>query len=145
MISLIITRGLSSGPKKGLINKFVDIFKSELLSDKEMRENLRKFKLEREKLEQTEAIKQAREKFKQVEEESIKEANQVYESFKSSVKKATDTQIFNNEIVKQIATKAEDIKNSAAYRTVEDQFTSSLYNPVELKKEVREPFWQQGT
>jgi import inner membrane translocase subunit TIM44 len=48
---------------KGFIGKFIDLLKQEFEKDNEMKENLKKFRQKAEELEQSDALKKAREKF----------------------------------------------------------------------------------
>lgn len=132
--------------------------KNEWAQNKEVKENLEKFRRETQKLEETEALKQAREKYKKVEAESIKDVNEVLqtakESLRSGVEKAKETEIIKKtlKIGDSISTKAkgaaeeiskqgEYLKETAAFkkmteasRTVEKELSeadmlSSLYRP----------------
>lgn len=61
-----------SSPKPGFISKFLENIKQEMQKNKEMTENLKKFREEAEKLEQSDALKSARKKFQTVESEASK-------------------------------------------------------------------------
>lgn len=54
------------------LSRLYDNFKEELAKNKEMKESLKKFRNEAEKLEQSEALKAARQKFETVEKEASK-------------------------------------------------------------------------
>lgn len=59
-------RGLSgerSGGRKGFLGEFLDNLKQELNKNKEMKENLRRFREEAKKLEESDALQQARRKY----------------------------------------------------------------------------------
>ncbi|KAJ8277337.1 hypothetical protein GJAV_G00074110 [Gymnothorax javanicus] len=60
------------GPRKGFLGEFLDGIKQELSKNKEMKENIRKFREEAKKLEESEALKQARRKYKTIESETVK-------------------------------------------------------------------------
>jgi import inner membrane translocase subunit TIM44 len=49
--------------RKGFIGQFVDNIKSEYSKNKEMKENLKKFRQEAQKLEESDSLKAARQKF----------------------------------------------------------------------------------
>ncbi|XP_036377660.1 mitochondrial import inner membrane translocase subunit TIM44 [Megalops cyprinoides] len=60
------------GGRKGFLGEFVDGLKQELSKNKEMKENIRKFREEAKKLEESDALKQARRKYKTIESETLK-------------------------------------------------------------------------
>lgn len=51
------------GGRKGFLGEFLDNLKQELSKNKEMKENIKKFREEAKKLEESEALKQARRKY----------------------------------------------------------------------------------
>lgn len=51
------------GGRKGFLGEFLDNLKQELNKNKEMKENLRKFREEAKKLEESDALQQARRKY----------------------------------------------------------------------------------
>lgn len=55
--------GERGGGRKGFLGGFLDNLKQELNKNKEMKENLRKFREEAKKLEESDALKQARRKY----------------------------------------------------------------------------------
>lgn len=55
--------GERRGGRKGFLGEFLDNLKQELTKNKEMKENLRKFREEAKKLEESEALQQARRKY----------------------------------------------------------------------------------
>ncbi|XP_056304321.1 mitochondrial import inner membrane translocase subunit TIM44 [Danio aesculapii] len=62
----------SGGGRKGFLGEFLDNLKQELSKNKEMKENIKKFREEAKKLEESEALKQARRKYKTIESETVK-------------------------------------------------------------------------
>lgn len=54
---------MSSGGRKGFLGEFLDNLKQELGKNTEMKENIKKFREEAKKLEESEALKQARRKY----------------------------------------------------------------------------------
>ncbi|KAI1882842.1 hypothetical protein AGOR_G00239070 [Albula goreensis] len=60
------------GARKGFLGEFVDNLKQELNKNKEMKENIKKFREEAKKLEDSEALRQARRKYKSIESETVK-------------------------------------------------------------------------
>lgn len=153
-----------SEPPKGFLGRVFDNIKSEWSQNKEIKESLEKFRQETQKLEETEALKQAREKYKKVEAESVKDVNEVLQNARDSlwsgVEKAKEAEIVKKtiKIGDKISTKAKDaaegiskqgeyIKESSAFKkmseaskTVEkeldnSEMLSSLYKaPKELLK-----------
>uniref|UniRef100_A0A672RVP0 Mitochondrial import inner membrane translocase subunit TIM44 n=1 Tax=Sinocyclocheilus grahami TaxID=75366 RepID=A0A672RVP0_SINGR len=68
-----VTRFMSSaGGRKGFLGEFLDNLKQELSKNKEMKENIQKFREEARKLEESEALKQARRKYQTIESETVK-------------------------------------------------------------------------
>lgn len=55
--------GERGGGRKGFLGEFLDNLKQELNKNKEMKENLRKFREEAKKLEESDALQQARRKY----------------------------------------------------------------------------------
>lgn len=55
--------GDKSGGRKGFLGEFLDNLKQELNKNKEMKENIKKFREEAKKLEESDALKQARRKY----------------------------------------------------------------------------------
>lgn len=61
-----------SGGKHNFFTKFIDNIKQEMAKNKEMKQSLKKFREEAEKLEQSDALQKARTKFRAVESEAFK-------------------------------------------------------------------------
>ena len=70
---------------KGFIGTFVDNIKEGMNKDKQMKENLKKFREEKDKLEQSEALLKAREKFQAIEKESRGAVSQTLDSLGEKV------------------------------------------------------------
>ncbi|XP_056613941.1 mitochondrial import inner membrane translocase subunit TIM44 [Triplophysa dalaica] len=62
----------SGGGRKGFLGEFLDNLKQDLNKNKEMKENIKKFRAEAMKLEESDALKQARRKYKTIESETVK-------------------------------------------------------------------------
>uniref|UniRef100_A0A8B9LHC1 Mitochondrial import inner membrane translocase subunit TIM44 n=1 Tax=Astyanax mexicanus TaxID=7994 RepID=A0A8B9LHC1_ASTMX len=60
------------GGRKGFLGKFLDSLTQELNKNKEMKENIKKFREEAKKLEESDALQQARRKYKTIESETFK-------------------------------------------------------------------------
>lgn len=115
---------------KGFLAKVIQNIKSEFASNKEIKESLDKFRRETQKLEETEALNKAREKFRKVEAESIRDVNEVLksakDSIKSSVDKAKEAEIIKrtldtaNKAAEGISRQGEALRDSAAYKRVSE-------------------------
>ncbi|XP_042911761.1 mitochondrial import inner membrane translocase subunit TIM44 isoform X2 [Parasteatoda tepidariorum] len=73
----------SAPQRKGFISQIVDNIKEDLNRNKEMKENLKKFREEAEKLEKSEALQNARKKYKLIEKETSKSTEQIKEQLES--------------------------------------------------------------
>lgn len=71
-VQSVTCRAYSNQRAPGFLSKFVDNIKQEIQKNKEMKESLKKFREEAEKLEQSDALKSARKKFQTVESEASK-------------------------------------------------------------------------
>uniref|UniRef100_A0A674E6E8 Mitochondrial import inner membrane translocase subunit TIM44 n=1 Tax=Salmo trutta TaxID=8032 RepID=A0A674E6E8_SALTR len=70
---LISVRYASERPsRKGFFGEFVENLRQEFGKDKEMKENIKKFREEAKRLEESDALQQARRKFKTIESETVK-------------------------------------------------------------------------
>ncbi|XP_018429847.1 PREDICTED: mitochondrial import inner membrane translocase subunit TIM44-like, partial [Nanorana parkeri] len=65
-------RYYSSRSRRGFLAGLLDNIKQELSKNKEMEENIKKFREEAKKLEESEALQHARKKFKSIESETMK-------------------------------------------------------------------------
>ncbi|XP_074834533.1 mitochondrial import inner membrane translocase subunit TIM44 isoform X1 [Carettochelys insculpta] len=72
VLELHQSRYYSSGGRKGFISGFVDNIKQELAKNKEMKESIKKFRDEAKKLEESDALQEARRKYKMIESETAK-------------------------------------------------------------------------
>jgi len=89
---------------KGFFGKFVENIRSEFDKNKEMRENIKKFKDEKRKLEQSDALRQARKKFETIEAETSKNTEQIkkqLDAFKSKINQTVEG-VSNTELGKQV-------------------------------------------
>ncbi|KAK2143090.1 hypothetical protein LSH36_878g00009 [Paralvinella palmiformis] len=79
--------------KKGFFADLVDNIKQEFTKDKQMKESLQKFRKEAEKLEHSEALQKAREKYQSIESETVKGSEvlkQSIETISSKLKEAVE-------------------------------------------------------
>eukprot|EP00079_Xenopus_tropicalis_P020544 XP_012811621.1 PREDICTED: mitochondrial import inner membrane translocase subunit TIM44 isoform X1 [Xenopus tropicalis] len=80
-------RYYSSSGRRGFLGGLLDNIKQELSKNKEMKENIKKFREEAKKLEESDALQQARRKFKTIELETMKTS----EVFKKKFEQMSDT------------------------------------------------------
>ncbi|XP_077573261.1 mitochondrial import inner membrane translocase subunit TIM44-like [Stigmatopora nigra] len=64
--------GERGGGRKGFLGEFLDNLKQEMGKNSEMKENIKKFREEAKKLEESDALQQARKKYKSIESETVK-------------------------------------------------------------------------
>ncbi|XP_006970208.2 mitochondrial import inner membrane translocase subunit TIM44 [Peromyscus maniculatus bairdii] len=69
---LTLTKSYSSGNRKGFLSGLVDNIKQELAKNKEMKESIKKFRDEAKKLEESDALQEARRKYKSIESETVR-------------------------------------------------------------------------
>ncbi|KPP70800.1 mitochondrial import inner membrane translocase subunit TIM44-like [Scleropages formosus] len=99
------------GGRKGFLGEFVDSLKQELSKNKEMKENIRKFREEAQKLEESDALKQARRKY------SLEEVSRsdLGKKIKEGVEEAAKTAKHSAESVSK---SGEKIGKSGAFRAI---------------------------
>uniref|UniRef100_A0A8C6QAM4 Mitochondrial import inner membrane translocase subunit TIM44 n=1 Tax=Nothobranchius furzeri TaxID=105023 RepID=A0A8C6QAM4_NOTFU len=73
--------GERGGGRKGFLGDFLDNLKQELNKNKEMKENIKKFREEAKKLEESDALQQARRKYKNIESETVKTSEVLKKTF----------------------------------------------------------------
>ncbi|XP_032742526.1 mitochondrial import inner membrane translocase subunit TIM44 [Rattus rattus] len=69
---LTLTKSYSSGSRKGFLSGLLDNIKQELAKNKEMKESIKKFRDEAKKLEESDALQEARRKYKTIESETVR-------------------------------------------------------------------------
>ncbi|NXM62781.1 TIM44 translocase, partial [Illadopsis cleaveri] len=87
------SRCSSSGGRKGFISGFVENIKQELAKNKEMKESIKKFRDEAKKLEESDALREARRKYKTIESETVKTSEVIkkkLEEITGTVKESLD-------------------------------------------------------
>lgn len=144
-------RHASGGNKKNFFSDLMGNIKQEMAKNKEMKESLKKFREERNKLEQSEAIQKAREKFENIEAETLKSSaafKKKMEDVKGRLSK-TFEEVQKTEFAKKGKELTEEISKSAekAAETISKQRdnigqTSTFKNLSEgvkaVKKEIEE-------
>ncbi|XP_036322662.1 mitochondrial import inner membrane translocase subunit TIM44 [Rhagoletis pomonella] len=101
--------------RPGFFSKFIDNLKSEMDKNKEMKENIKKFREEAHKLEQSEALQSARQKFNIVESEAQKSSNILKEQLGSIKDKVSDAidEASKSDIAKRASKFSEGISKTA--------------------------------
>jgi len=137
-------------PKKGLFGKFLDNIQDGLSQNKQIQENLRKFKEEKAKLDESDSLKDVKDRLSTINklkksaspyvnkiEESVKESSQAVSStFEKLVKDATDSEVFKKgqevkdefaKSAKQAASKmsehGEEIEKTQSFKTASNAFS----------------------
>ncbi|XP_062034781.1 mitochondrial import inner membrane translocase subunit TIM44 isoform X2 [Lepus europaeus] len=67
-----LSKSYSSGSRKGFLSGLLDNIKQELAKNKEMKESIKKFRDEAKKLEESDALQEARRKYKSIESETVR-------------------------------------------------------------------------
>jgi import inner membrane translocase subunit TIM44 len=88
------------GKQPGFVSKFLDNIRQELTKNKDMKESITKFREEAKKLEESDALKQARRKFEIVESEASK-GSEVFKEQLDAVKQKLQQQIKESDLAKR--------------------------------------------
>ncbi|XP_011185916.1 mitochondrial import inner membrane translocase subunit TIM44 [Zeugodacus cucurbitae] len=101
--------------RPGFFSQFIDNIRSEMDKNKEMKENIKKFREEAQKLEQSEALQSARQKFNIVESEAHKSSNILKEQLGSIKDKVSDAldEASKSDIAKKATKLSEEISKTA--------------------------------
>lgn len=101
--------------KPSFLTQFIENIKQEMQKNKEMKESLKKFREEAEKLEQSEALRSARQKFQAVESEASKSSEVIKEKLDSLKEKVQEVieEASKSEIGKKAGQLGEEISKSA--------------------------------
>ena len=83
----ITQRFYSDGRRPGFFSNIVQNIKSEYSKNKDMQDSLKKFREEAQKLEESEALKEARRKFESIEGETSKGSNVIKDQFSGLAEK----------------------------------------------------------
>ncbi|XP_055906336.1 mitochondrial import inner membrane translocase subunit TIM44 [Eupeodes corollae] len=104
-----------SSRRTGFFSKFIDNIKTEMEKNKEMKENIKKFREEAQKLEQSDALQSARQKFNAVESEAHKSSNILKEHLGSIKEKVSDVigEAGKTDIAKKASQFGEELSKSA--------------------------------
>ncbi|CAF3306792.1 unnamed protein product [Rotaria socialis] len=131
-----LKRGNASQPK-GFLGSLMDNIKEEFTKNKEIKDNIKKFRDQAKKLEDSDALKEARDKYKSLERETMKSSavlreklGEIGDKVKESdvIKKASD---LGYELGKQaqkaaekISERTEQITDTTAYKKVSERLTT---------------------
>ncbi|EZA62352.1 hypothetical protein DMN91_011035 [Ooceraea biroi] len=105
----------SSGRRPSFISQFIDNIRQEMRKNKEMQDSLKKFREETQKLEQSEALRTARQKFQAVESEATKGSEVIKEkldTFKEKMQEVIE-EASKTELGKRAGQLGEEITKSA--------------------------------
>ncbi|XP_049769229.1 mitochondrial import inner membrane translocase subunit TIM44 isoform X1 [Schistocerca cancellata] len=141
----------SSQRKPNFFSQFIENIKQEMAKNKEMKESLKKFREEAEKLEQSEALQKARQKFQTVESEASRSTEVIKEKFgtiKEKVQEALE-EAGKSEIAKKAGQIGEELGKSArdAAEAVQEKgaalsqsgaFRAVTQGASTIKKEIEE-------
>ncbi|KAH1174607.1 mitochondrial import inner membrane translocase subunit TIM44 isoform X1 [Mauremys mutica] len=115
VLELHQSRYYSSGGRKGFISGFVDNIKQELSKNKEMKESIKKFRDEAKKLEESDALQEARRKYKTIESETVKTSEVIKKKLgeiTGSVKESLD-EVSKSDIGRKIKEGVEEATKTA--------------------------------
>uniref|UniRef100_A0A673XS98 Mitochondrial import inner membrane translocase subunit TIM44 n=1 Tax=Salmo trutta TaxID=8032 RepID=A0A673XS98_SALTR len=135
--------------KKASLGGFLDNLKQELSKNKEMKENIKKFREEAKKLEESEALNQARRKYKTIESETVKTSEVLKkklgtfsETVKEGLKEVSCTDIGKKikegmeEAAKAANTSAESVSKSGGKLGKTGAFRAISQGMESVKKEI---------
>ncbi|KAM8940177.1 mitochondrial import inner membrane translocase subunit TIM44 isoform 2-T2 [Pelodytes ibericus] len=108
-------RYYSSGSRRGFLAGLLDNIKQELSKNSEMKENIKKFREEAKKLEESDALQQARKKFKTIESETVKTSEvfkKKFEELSDTVKESLD-EVSKSDLGRKIREGVEEAAKSA--------------------------------
>lgn len=123
------------GRRTTFLSRLYDNFREEMAKNKEMKESLKKFREEAEKLEQSDALKAARQKFESVEKEASKSSDVFKERLTAAksrvqevLEEASNTDIakkagkmsqdFGKTVSSNISERAQEIGKTGAFKTI---------------------------
>uniref|UniRef100_A0AAX7STW2 Mitochondrial import inner membrane translocase subunit TIM44 n=1 Tax=Astatotilapia calliptera TaxID=8154 RepID=A0AAX7STW2_ASTCA len=141
--------GERGGGRRGFLGEFLDNLKQELNKSKEMKENIKKFREEAKKLEESEALKQARRKYKNIESETVKTSEvlrkklgNISETVKEGLEEVSRTEFGKKikegmeEAAKTAKTSAETVSKSGEMLGKTGAFKAISQGMESVKKEI---------
>uniref|UniRef100_A0A8C5M0Y2 Mitochondrial import inner membrane translocase subunit TIM44 n=1 Tax=Leptobrachium leishanense TaxID=445787 RepID=A0A8C5M0Y2_9ANUR len=115
--AVVSQKNYSSEGRKGFLSGLLDGIKQELSKNKEMKENIRKFREEAKKLEESDALQQARKKFKTIESETMKTSEVLkkkLEELSGTVKESLD-EVSKSDLGRKIREGVEEAAKTAKH------------------------------
>ncbi|KAK5859787.1 hypothetical protein PBY51_021315 [Eleginops maclovinus] len=106
----------SSGGRKGFLGEFVDNLRQEFNKNQEMKDNIKKFREEAKRLEDSDALQQARRKYKSIESETVKTSEvfkKTFGSLSETVKEGLE-EVTRTDIGKKIKESVEEAAKHSA-------------------------------
>ncbi|XP_034737838.1 mitochondrial import inner membrane translocase subunit TIM44 [Etheostoma cragini] len=141
--------GERSGGRKGFLGELLENIKQELNKNKEMKDNIKKFREEAKKLEESDALKQARRKFKTIESETAKTSDvlrkklgSISETVKEGLEEVSRTDIGKKfkdgmeEAAKTAKTSAESVSKSGEMLGKTGAFRAISKGMESVKKDI---------
>uniref|UniRef100_A0A1A7Y0P0 Mitochondrial import inner membrane translocase subunit TIM44 n=1 Tax=Iconisemion striatum TaxID=60296 RepID=A0A1A7Y0P0_9TELE len=141
--------GERGGGRKGFLGEFLDNLKQELNKNKEMKENIKKFREEAKKLEESDALQQARRKYKNIESETVKTSEvlkktfgNISETVKEGLEEVSRTDIGKKikegmeEAAKTAKSSAESVSKSGEMLGKSGAFKAITQGMESVKKEI---------
>uniref|UniRef100_A0A8C9ZP43 Mitochondrial import inner membrane translocase subunit TIM44 n=1 Tax=Sander lucioperca TaxID=283035 RepID=A0A8C9ZP43_SANLU len=126
--------GERGGGRKGFLGELLENIKQELNKNKEMKDNIKKFREEAKKLEESDALKQARRKFKTIESETVKTSDVLRKNDRSDIgKKIKDGM---EEAAKTAKTSAESVSKSGEMLGKTGAFRAISKGMESVKKDI---------
>ncbi|XP_062380237.1 mitochondrial import inner membrane translocase subunit TIM44-like [Sardina pilchardus] len=140
-------------PRKGFLGEFVDSIKQELNKNNEMKENIKKFREEAKRLEESDALQQARKKFKTIESETVKTSEVLKktlgtfsETVKGGLEEVSRTDLGKKikegveEAAKSVKTSAESVSKSGEILGKTSAFRAISQGMETVRKEIDDPY-----
>ncbi|XP_032381510.1 mitochondrial import inner membrane translocase subunit TIM44 isoform X1 [Etheostoma spectabile] len=141
--------GERGGGRKGFLGELLENIKQELNKNKEMKDNIKKFREEAKKLEESDALKQARRKFKTIESETAKTSDvlrkklgTISETVKEGLEEVSRTDIGKKimdgmeEAAKTAKTSAESVSKSGEMLGKTGAFRAISKGMESVKKDI---------
>lgn len=141
--------GGKEGGRKGFLGEFLDNIRQELSKNKEMKDNIAKFREEAKKLEESDALQQARRKYKSIESETVKSSEVLKKKFgtlsetvKESLEEVSRTDLGRKikegveEAAKTAKTSAESVSKSGEKLGAAGAFKAISQGMESVKKEI---------
>ncbi|XP_070508317.1 mitochondrial import inner membrane translocase subunit TIM44 [Chironomus tepperi] len=136
----------STGRRPGFFSQVLENIKQEYDKNKEMKDSVKKFREEAEKLEQSEALKNARQKFYSVESEASKGTDALKEKLGSVIDEVGKTDIAKkaSKITEDISKTAKETASTISEKTAELGKTQAFQSISQATAAVREEIGSQG-